>query len=249
VSIDWGLCAVSICALMVIYVLSWLSIRLFHITHFQAGTFSQSCYRFNTYIGMAIVMTAFGEQGIQIFAILIGFLIPFINVMAVATLIWYSGQDYPATERNRLIAKALVSNPLILGCLAGILYAHTIHFFPPFVDNLFQLISSLTLPLALISIGGNLTFSALGAYLKPSLVAAVIKLGLLPAAGYLLLSRFHISGLAFKIGMVYFAVPTSVALYVLSSQLKSDTRLASATIVVSILLSIISLTVVLSLVA
>jgi predicted permease len=41
--------------------------------------------------------------------------------------------------------------------------------------------------------------------------------------------------------MVFFALPTSTALYVLSSQLNSDTELASAAIALSTLLSIFSL--------
>jgi predicted permease len=46
-------------------------------------------------------------------------------------------------------------------------------------------------------------------------------------------------------GMIFFALPTSTALYVLSSQLGSDTRLAAASIVLSTILSFVSLTVVL----
>jgi hypothetical protein len=41
---------------------------------------------------MAVTMNALGEAGVSRFGILIGFLIPIINVLAVSTLIWYSGQ-------------------------------------------------------------------------------------------------------------------------------------------------------------
>jgi predicted permease len=41
--------------------------------------------------------------------------------------------------------------------------------------------------------------------------------------------------------MVFFALPTSTALYVLSSQLNSDTELASASIALSTFLSLVSL--------
>jgi predicted permease len=43
--------------------------------------------------------------------------------------------------------------------------------------------------------------------------------------------------------MIYFTLPTSAALYVLSSQLDSDTDLASATIVMSTGMSFFSLSV------
>ena len=246
-SIDWALCAAAICALSVVYLSSWACIRLFEISDFQAGTFSQSCYRFNTYVGVAIVLNALGEEGVQLFGILIGFLIPIINVLAVSTLIWYSGKSYAPGQRNRLLVKALISNPLILGCVAGILYANALQTFPFFLDNTLKLTSMLALPLALISIGGSLTFASFNQYYKLALIASLIKLLILPAVGYLLFKMFNLTAMSAKVGMIYLALPTSTAMYILSSQLNSDTRLASATIVVSTLLSIISLTVVLAL--
>jgi predicted permease len=46
--------------------------------------------------------------------------------------------------------------------------------------------------------------------------------------------------------MVFFVLPASTAIYVLSGQLKSDTRLASAAIVLSTVLSAIPLSMVLA---
>jgi len=211
------------------------------ITAFQAGSFSQSCYRFNTYIGVAIVINAMDETGVRLFGILIGFLIPLINVLAVSTLIWFSGQ--PISGRRRLIVtlKALVSNPLIVACLTGLLYAQTLNRFPLFIDNTLRLMSLVTLPLALMSIGGALTFANLRGYLKPSLVGAVIKLVALPVVGYGMLAWLQVAGPALQTAMLFFALPTSTAIYVLSSQLGSDTALASAAIVVSTVLSFFSL--------
>jgi predicted permease len=65
----------------------------------------------------------------------------------------------------------------------------------------------------------------------------------LPAAAL----AFDVTGIAFKVGMLFFAMPTSTALYVLSSQLNSDTKLASASIALSTVLSFVSLSVVLNL--
>ena len=60
-----------ICAVIIVYVLSTAFIILFKVADFKAGSFSQSCYRFNSYIGVAIVLSALGEEGIQHFGILI----------------------------------------------------------------------------------------------------------------------------------------------------------------------------------
>ncbi len=133
--------------------------------------------------------------------------------------------------------KSLLTNPLILACLAGLLYAALVGSFAPFVDNALRLAAAITLPLALLSIGGALTFKGLRGHLELSLWAAGFKLVLFPILGWWFLRLFDVSGLAFRVAMIFFALPTATSLYVLSSQLNSDTKLASAAIVASTLLS------------
>jgi predicted permease len=239
---DPGLYKAAICAVVSVYILSSLYIKL-RVPAYQAGSFSQSCYRFNTYIGMAVMLNALGEDGARQFSILIGLIIPIINILAVSTLSWYSEKKVSFPQRLGLAAKALISNPLIIACIAGMLYWKFIGGFPVFIDNTFRLASFVTLPLALFSIGGALTLGTMKNYFKLSLVASVFKLVILPLSGYLFLNAFDATGISFKVGMLYFTLPTSPALYILSSQLSSDTKLASAAIALSTLLSVISLSV------
>lgn len=240
--VDWNFCLVTLLVIVLMFVLSTLAIRGVPISAYQAGSFSQSCYRFNTYIGFAVVLTSVGEKGITIFGILIGLAIPIINLFAVSTLIWFSGEPLSSRGRLKVLARALAANPLILGCLAGIVYSRLVGYFPVFIDNALQLLSMVTLPMALISIGGSLTFAGMRKHLANSLLAAVLKLLVLPAMGYAVYRLMGIGGVEFRVGMIFFALPASTAIYVLSSQLNSDTELASSAIVLSTVLSSISLT-------
>ena len=242
-TIDWQFIAAVTIAVLLVYIFSCLYINLLHISDYMAGSFSQSCYRFNTYIGMAIIIVALGDSGVHYFGILIGFIIPIINVLAVSTLIWFSGKKYAWKARSIITAKALISNPLIIACIGGILYARLNIPLPVFIDNTLRLISLITLPLALISIGATLSFKSIGNYFKPALAASFIKLILLPTIGYVLLRLLAVGPLPFKVGMIFFALPTSTAIYILSSQLASDTKLASASIVLSTVLSFGSLSI------
>jgi predicted permease len=242
---DWSYCQAAALALPVIYLAAIGGIKLFKVTSFQAGSFSQSCYRFNTYIGMAIALNAAGEEGARYFGILAAILIPLINLMAVSTLIWYSGRSITTGGRLRLTLTAVISNPLIIACVLGIMYAKFINIFPVFLNNLLSLTSMATLPLALLSIGAALSFDKLGGYVKASLIAACFKLLLLPLVGWFFLRLLAVDGVPFLVTMIFFALPTSTSIYILSSQLDSDTGLASASIVISTLLSFISLSVVL----
>ncbi len=140
----------------------------------------------------------------------------------------------------------MLSNPLIIACLVGLLYSRAVGHFPPFVHNALGLMAAITLPMALLSIGGALTLNGLREHWQRSLVGAAFKIVLLPVTGWWLFTWSGVKGLDMQIGMIFFALPTSPAIYVLSSQLKSDTRLASASIVLSTVLSFISLTIVLT---
>ena len=241
--VDWNLCIAALVSIAATYIISALALKLFKISSYKAGSFSQSCYRFNTYIGMAIIFYAFGEEGIQYFGILIGFAIPFINILAVSTLIWYSRRTTSSGHSPGIFFKEIVSNPLVLSCAAGLVYSGTGASFPAYIENTFRLISAAALPLALISIGGALTMKGLRGNLAISMLGSIIKLVALPLVGFFVLKELQVDGLAFKVGMIFFTLPTSASIYVLSSQLNSDTDLASSAIVLSTLLSFFSLSV------
>ncbi|MBM9614536.1 AEC family transporter [Desulfobulbus rhabdoformis] len=245
---SWRYLPAAVLAVSIVCALSLAYIHFRPVTDFQAGSFNQGCYRFNTYIGMAVLINTFGQTGVQLYGILIGLLIPLINVFCVSILIWFGGA--PATG-NRLVTtlKHLLANPLILACLAGISYSFLRGGFPSPVDNTLRLMSQVTLPLALFSIGGSLSFAGLKNNFNLALVTALFKLVCLPLVGLGLLWLFGVTGLAFKVSMLFFALPTSTAIYILSSQLNSDTELASAIIVLSTLLSFVSMACVLLAVA
>jgi predicted permease len=243
--INWAYVIAGVSPFLTMFFLSVVAIKIFAITSYQAGSFSQSCYRFNTYIGVAVILNSLGSEGVKYFGLLIGFVIPLVNLFAVALLIWFSGEKLKARQRIAITSRAVLSNPLILGCLAGIIYSRVIGEFPVFIDNSLSLISMVALPMALISIGGSLTFKGVRQNVRLSLVAAVMKLLILPLTGYLFFHLFGVTGVPFKVGLLFFALPASTAIYVLSSQMNSDTELASSAIVLSTLLSFISLSVIL----
>ena len=239
--LDWRLGIAVIAATLCAGILSLIYIKLAKTPDLAVGSFSQCCYRFNTYVGMAVVLSVFSEEGVRRFGVILVLAIPFINVMAVSTLIWFSGKSFKKGERLHLITKELLSNPLILACVLGFIYSKLLIPFPVFIENSFRLVSSLTLPMALLSIGYSLETSKLKNYFSLAMASAVAKLIILPLLGYFIMTTLGVSGLSLKVGMVYFTLPAATSIYILSSQLNSDLDLASAGIVLSTLLSFWSL--------
>jgi len=239
--VDWTLIAAVLSAVAVICVASLAYARLTKMPHRWVGSFCQGCYRFSSYVGMAVVLGCLGEPGVREFGVLIGFVIPFINVLAVSTCIWFSENECSGSQRALFLFKAMVSNPLIWACLLGIGYARLGYGFPAFVEGTLSLMTLITLPLALLSVGSSITFTGMRNHTRAALAAAAFKLVALPLVGYGLLWVLSVTGTPFHVAMVYFALPTSPANYILSAQLDSDTDLAVATIVSSTILSIVSI--------
>ncbi|PIE59302.1 MAG: transporter [Desulfobulbus propionicus] len=244
---EWHYLAASGCSYISTFAISLFLIKALKIAPFQAGSFNQSCYRFNTYMGMAVVINLFGEKGVQLFAVLIGLIIPFVNSTAVAVLVWFNQEN---TEQNQLAAtlKTLVKNPLIIASVAGLVYAHFLGGYPVYVTNTLELLSTTTLPLALLSIGGALSFHLVRNNLLLSLLGAMVKLVVLPCIGLVFLFLFSVTGLAWKVSVLFYSLPASTAIYVLSSQLHADTELASASVVVSTCCSFVTMSVIIMLI-
>lgn len=242
-AIEWPFILAVLLAVFAVFALSLVFARGVRMPSDQIGSFSQGCYRFSTYVGMALVIVLMGEEGGRQFGVLLGFVIPFINVLAISSMIWYAGESSSPGLRTALLVKSTVTNPLIIACVAGILYSRWGWPLPGFLDRSLGLMSALALPLALISIGGSLTFAALGGHFRYSVAAALFKLAVLPVLGYLIVKAFQVDPLQLKIAMIYFALPTSPNNYILSALLHSDVELAGASIVLSVLLSIVPLSV------
>ncbi|MDS4022275.1 MAG: AEC family transporter, partial [Candidatus Competibacter sp.] len=76
----------------------------------------QGVIRFNTYVGLAVVLAVFHAEGGTVAALVMAIMIPLINVLCVLVLNAHAGGA--ATMAG--VARGLVTNPLILACLIGI---------------------------------------------------------------------------------------------------------------------------------
>jgi malonate transporter len=76
----------------------------------------QGVIRFNTYVGLAVVLAVFQADGGTVAALVMAIMIPLINVLCVLVLTVHAGGS--ATMAG--VARGLLTNPLILGCLTGI---------------------------------------------------------------------------------------------------------------------------------
>ncbi len=206
------------------------------------GSFCQGSFRGNlAYIGLAIVFNAYGDSGLARAGILIGFLVPVLNFFAVIALLLPQKQrtSYPD------IVKQIIINPLILASLFGILWSFFRIPMPTILDRSLNIATGMTLPLALLSIGGSFSLEKLKGDVWKAALSTTMKLLLLPLITAALMLALKISGLDFAIGILMAAAPTAISTYIMACHMGADGELAGSVVMMSTALSAVSYTLIL----
>jgi len=204
------------------------------------GAFCQGSFRGNlAYIGLAIVYNAYGDPGLTKAGILIGFLVPVLNFFAILALTLPHQQQQISF---REIAKQIIINPLILASLIGILWSFFHLPMPTILDRSLSIASGMTLPLALLSIGGSFSLAKLKGDIWKAALATAMKLVLLPLVTIVFMLSLGISGLDFAVGLLMAGAPTAVATYIMACRMGGDGDLAGTIVMMATGLSAISYT-------
>jgi len=209
--------------------------RTLGISPAERGSFVQGAFRANlAYVGLPIVLSAVGDIGLRKAGILLGFMVPLLNSLAVVALILpHGGGGGRARENARRIGLQLVTNPLILSSFLGIGWSVLKFPVPGLVDKTLEILSSATLPLSLLCLGGAFSFEKARSGVRLAALAAGMKTLLLTALAVAAYRWMGISGDDLRVGAIMMGCPTAVITYVMASQLKGDTDLAGTIVVVS----------------
>ncbi len=212
-----------------------------HFSPAVRGSFCQGSFRGNlAYIGLAICLNAYGEEGLTKAGILMGFLVPVLNLFAIiALLLPHHGKDQEKT--SDLIIQTLL-NPLIIASFLGIVWSYWNLPIPIIIDHSLKIITGLTLPLALLAIGGGFSLARLKGDLKLAGLASSVKLVLLPLLAVLLLIPLGVTGTDLGIGILMAGTPAATATYIMAQQMKGDAELAGSIVMLSTLASAFSYT-------
>jgi len=171
----------------------------------------QCAFRFNTYIALAAASRLAGAEGVAAVSLLVGVLVPLVNIAAVAMLARGRGSGG--------IWLALVRNPLVLACAAGLAWNAAGIPLPATVATILQLLAAAALPLGLVAAGAGLEFVRGTLPLRAIVCWNAIKLGALPAIAYALAAPFGLSAFERQVAVLFAAVPTATSAYVLAMQM------------------------------
>lgn len=214
--------------------LAWPARRLFGLEPRLAASCFQCAFRFNTYVGLAVAGSLYGNAGLALAALVMGVMIPIVNIAAVAML---------ASGSGRGVAAELARNPLLISTVAGFLWNALGLPLPAFADQTLNLLAQTALPAGLLSVGAALRVER-GHEHGPVSAHAYwlsIKLLVLPLIACGLARMFGFAPIETAILVLAAALPTASSAYILAVRMGGTGDPVATQITLGTLLSMITI--------
>ncbi|HYQ39103.1 MAG TPA: AEC family transporter [Pseudomonas sp.] len=204
----------------------------------ERGVYVQGAFRGNNgIVGLALATSLYGDYGLSLGGVLSGVVILTYNSLAVLVLEFYNPNG-KATPWS--ILKGILRNPLILGVLAAIPFAYWQIRLPAWLATSGEYLAQLTLPLALICIGGTLSLASLRASSGLALSSSLMKVLWLPSLATLGAWLWGFRHAELGILFLFFGSPTAAASFVMARAAGANHELAAAIIVITTLLVVVT---------
>ena len=208
----------------------------------RRGEFIQAAYRSSAaLLGFAFITNIYGNAGMAPMMILGS--VPLYNIMAVVVLCLF-GEDDRKLDRETMQKTfyGILTNPIIISIALG--FAWSLLRIPTgtILSKTLTNVSNLASPLGLMAMGASIDFKKVGGELKPSLIAAFMKLiGLcaifLPIAVALGFREEKLVAILIMLGSA-----TTVSSFVMARSMGHEGTLTSNTVVLTTIFSSFTLT-------
>lgn len=240
----WDTRYVLYCFLVTLVSISviWTLAGLFYRNKGQLGEFIQASYRSSAAVlGIAFIQNIYGNSGMA--PLMIIGTVPLYNVAAVLVLS-FTGPNSHGLDKASLKSsvKGIVTNPIIIGILLGMLVSACRISFPVIIDKTIGNISSLATPLALLGLGAGFEGRKALKQLAPTAAATLVKLAVLPAIFLPLAVSMGFQGEKLVAILIMLGSPTTVSCYIMAKNMGHEGTLTSSVVVATTFLSSVTLT-------
>lgn len=206
------------------------------------GEFIQSSYRSSAaLLGIAFIQNIYGNAGMAPLMIIGS--VPLYNIMAVIVLsLFKPGQKGLDSTVIKKSVKGIVTNPIILGIVTGLLWSAFKIPMPEILSKTVSKVGAVASPMGLMAMGATFEFQKAFAKLKPALTATFIKLigfvGIfLPIAVALGFRREELVAILVMLGSA-----TTVSSFVMAKNMGHDGVLSSSVVMLTTMFSAFTLT-------
>ncbi len=205
------------------------------------GAFVQASFRSSAAVmGIAFIQNIYGNSGMAPMMIIGS--VPLYNVFSVIVLTMEANEEVQGYDRIKKAMLGILTNPIIIGILLGLLVSISGITFPTVVNKTVQSIASMASPLALIAIGAGFEGKKALGKIKPTIWVAAIKLVFqtmvfLPIACMMGFRTEKLIAI-----LIMLAAPTTPSCYIMAKNMKNDGVLTASSVVVTTLCSSVTLT-------
>lgn len=197
----------------------------------SANSTQQCVYRFSTYIALSIAPSVGDAEGVAIMAVFIGFTVPLVNILAVRAL---------AAGEGGMI-KSIVTNPLVLATASAVCLNLLGFQLPEVLDNTLSKLGQGSIPLGLICIGAALKLREGTANAPLVAWMTTARLVFMPIFAIIIALIMGFSVLETQMFVIFAAIPTAPAAYVLTVRMGGDARLVANIISVQTLCCVLTI--------
>lgn len=204
----------------------------------KRGVLVQAIFRSNFVLfGLPIALSLCGEENGGVTSLLIAVIVPMFNFLAVIVLETFRGGKIDFGK----IIKGIISNPLILSSLCGIVFLLLGIRLPKAIDKSISDMSKVATPLALFILGGSFKFSDLKDNIRNILIGTVGKLVIVPGIFIPISIFLGFRGVELASLMIMLAAPTAVSSFTMAEQMDADGELAAQLVVFSSAFSVVTI--------
>lgn len=214
------------------YLLPHLPVIGRHIDRRDHAAGAQVAFRFNTFIGLALVERLAGPPGMQMLAILMGFCIPVLNTGAVWPMARQAGTHF---------GSAIMRNPLILATVAGLAANLVGLSLPHWLEPSVSRISGAAIVLGLMAAGAGLQLGSLAQNKTLAAALLAIKHLVLPVLALLIARAMALDAMQTTIFLCFSALPTASSAYVLAVRMGYNGPFIASLVTLSTLLAGLSI--------
>lgn len=206
------------------------------------GEFIQVAYRSSAAIlGITLVENIYGNAGMTPLMIIGS--VPLYNILAVIVLAVFKPEREPLDKKLFLkTGKGIITNPIILGILAGLIWSLIQIPVPSIIDKTVENVARIATPLGLMAMGASFDIKKALSSIKTAGLSTFIKL-----AGLVCLFVPVAVALGFRedklvAALIMCGSPSTVSCYVMAKNMGHDGTLTSSTVMLTTFFSAFTLT-------
>ena len=202
----------------------------------RRGTIIQAIFRSNFIIyGIPLTTFVFGDGKASVCGIMVMIMVSMFNILSVVVLEYY--RDGGKVRPGPLLL-GIVKNPLLQGCVAGLLCYLLGIKLPVFLKEPVFALGSMASTLALVVLGANLQFAELKKNGRTITTVLLVRLLLLPLVMVPLGWLIGLRGVELFLILMIYGTPVATASYPMAQNMGGDGQLAGQLVFVSTVASL-----------